>query len=231
MQQDQSGFGIVEALVTVLVLAFIGLVAWQIIPTFGTQKKAQLTTKSAIIEFIDSQNLPKSRNSDVNVEKLEEGVALFDVKYGEEQDCPSGCFYSQATGISYEGRFGWLSISDYDDSLQAGDITYFDFDEDDTYLFSENFSAMLRSKSESLEGAYQQLLARDKDTALAVLIRIANKLTTYKSDSCLVRDLYQNINLKDDDTVYQNIEDLYEYNLKDKYVVKQLYQYGRCDKI
>jgi hypothetical protein len=36
-------------------------------------------------------------------------VAVFRVTYGEPQDCPSGCFYLDATGVRVGSRLGWTA--------------------------------------------------------------------------------------------------------------------------
>ena len=61
------------------------------------------------------------------------GVLIFGVSYGEPHDCPSGCFYSQAIGISYRGRAGWLEVHD---SVRGA---RFIPDSRDRYLFSTSF--------------------------------------------------------------------------------------------
>ena len=92
--------------------------------------------------FIRSARLPKIRKKVADFRYPQRGLLLFSVSYGEPQDCPSGCVYSQAVGLKYGGQIGWLRVDDYEqphvlrDPQEGG---AFPLASRDAYLFSVEF--------------------------------------------------------------------------------------------
>lgn len=198
------------------------------------QEYFALSSQDRITSFIKAQKLPMLQESDIKTERLHEDVVMFTVGYGEPMDCPSGCFYSRAVGILFRGRAGWLTVDNYDrtaDTVNAA--SYFDFRRTDQALFSEQFADQLISKDEYAHGGLRRLLARDKDTPVSVLERLTANITTEERfDSCLIRDLALNDNLKHAEQAHQRIQALYTAELADDFVVKHLYAAGGfCEEI
>lgn len=102
------------------------------------RQRSRYPLDSAARSLIVAMRFPKLRDSVGLYRDSSHGLLLFSTSFGEPQDCPSGCFYSSALGISYRGRAGWLVVNAYDDTATpvraAGRM--FETTDDDAYLFS-----------------------------------------------------------------------------------------------
>jgi len=88
--------------------------------------------------LIAAMQFPKLRDSVGVYRDTSHSFLIFNASSGEPQDCLSGCFYSNALGISYRGRAGWLVVNAYNDTVTpvraAGRM--FAANDDDAYLFA-----------------------------------------------------------------------------------------------
>ncbi|HXN76554.1 MAG TPA: hypothetical protein VN876_07955, partial [Gemmatimonadaceae bacterium] len=105
---------------------------------FVARKPSRYPLDSAARSLIAAMRFPKLRDSVGLYRDASHGLLIFSASYGEPQDCPSGCFYSGALGISYRGRAGWLVDDAYDDTATSLRAVYrmFEPTSDDSYLFS-----------------------------------------------------------------------------------------------
>tara|TARA_R110002124_G_scaffold287346_1_gene473465 strand:- start:8729 stop:9367 length:639 start_codon:yes stop_codon:yes gene_type:complete len=132
-----------------------------------------------IVEFVNSQNLPDKQNVEIFLTIEKDQFIGFSVQYGEANDCPSGCFYSNATGFKLGNKIGWIDIQDYDENDISG-LTNFEIEKSDSLLFTEEFGKQLEKSNPWI---YRNVLlpkiASGSKTPQEVLIRIANGLYTY----------------------------------------------------
>jgi hypothetical protein len=105
---------------------------------FVASQPARYPLDSAARSLIAAIRFPKLRDSVGLYRDPSHGLLIFSASFGEPQDCPSGCFYSNALGISYRGRAGWLVVNAYGDTVTpvraAGRM--FAANDDDAYLFA-----------------------------------------------------------------------------------------------
>lgn len=64
---------------------------------------------AAVERFVARAGLPKVRGTRVLLRVRKPELRIFSTSFGEPQDCPAGCFYSELTGLEYRGRVGWLA--------------------------------------------------------------------------------------------------------------------------
>lgn len=132
-----------------------------------------------VLEFVASQQLPKTQDTEAILHIPDQQVVAFRVQYGEPNDCPSGCFYSVAFGLRYQTKIGWVRVEDYDQNDVSG-LTYFDVDSADSHLFSSALWDDLNgADSWFYRHALLRAFAKDPDTPVGVLKRLAEGLYTY----------------------------------------------------
>jgi len=161
-------------------------------------EETEIDTEEVDIDsFLDSYNFPELQGIKNYLEVPEEKLIVFQITYGAPQDCPSGCFFSKATGIQYNNKIGWISVNDYDQAINVDDLEYYDFDSSDTYLYSIEFFDKLESTSDGwiYQNAFLPLMAKDSDTPQNVLVRIAEGLSSYIQPS-LANALLENVNVR-----------------------------------
>jgi hypothetical protein len=157
--------------------------------------------------FVKIANFPKSTGVNIFINIPTQNLKVFKIRYGEPQDCPSGCFNSNATGMQYKGKIGWISINDYD-HINVSKLIMYDFDGSDTYLYTEEFSQLLKSKDVWVyQNAFLPELAKDKDVPRNVLLKIANGLSSYIQPS-LANNLLENTAVKNDREILTIIANL-----------------------
>ena len=160
-----------------------------------------------IENFIKNANFPKSSSVNVSINLPTQNLQVFSVSYGEPQDCPSGCFFSDATGIKYGTKIGWISINDYD-NINVSKLIMYDFGASDTYLYTDEFSQSLKSKNNWVyQNAFLPELTKDKDVPRNVLLKIANGLSSYIQPS-LANNLLENSAVKNDSEILTIIANL-----------------------
>jgi hypothetical protein len=153
-----------------------------------------------IAAFVEREPLPESQNPTLVFSDDEFAVSAFWVSFGEARDCPSGCFYSKAYGLKYEGRIGWMGLDAYgeDDSVTTK-VSYFDVQRGDSTLFEKDvrtrFEAALKSSDRSSADAtydrFLEMIGRDADTPSGTLLTLARLLKDeYRPD--LGRALLEN---------------------------------------
>ena len=135
---------------------------------------APIGSDNIIDNFIEDVDFPKSQGVNVFINIPQQNLKVFKVSYGEPKDCPSGCFYSNATGIKYGDKIGWISINDYD-HINVSKLVMYDFDTSDTYLFTDDFFLALKTKDDWVyQNAFLPKLAEDKDVPVQVKEKIKN---------------------------------------------------------
>lgn len=135
-----------------------------------------------IEEFIKSQNLPDIQPYEIILNIEEENLKIFTLKFGEPQDCESGCIYMTGIGLQYKSKTGWLYLTYYNES-DTTKRKFYDIDSTETYLYSDDFWKKLdEANSWAYRHSLLHNLAQDKDTPVDVLYRIAEGLYTYIND-------------------------------------------------
>lgn len=99
-----------------------------------------------VIEFVNSQDLPDKQPLEIFLTIEKDQFIGFSVKYGEANDCPAGCFYSNATGFKLGNKIGWVDIQDYDENDISG-LTRFKIEKSDTLLYTEEFGKKLEESN------------------------------------------------------------------------------------
>ena len=164
-------------------------------------------TTDGINTFVKNANFPKSTGVNLFINAPAQNLKVFRVSYGEPQDCPSGCFNSNATGIEYGSKIGWISINDYD-HINVSRLVMYDFDSSDTYLYSDEFFQLLKSKDDWVyQNAFLLKLAEDKDVPRAMLLKLANGLSSYIQPS-LASNLLENPVVENDREILTIIANL-----------------------
>ena len=175
---------------------------------FGNENCQPLVKSDDSVDtFVKNANFPKSSGVNVFINVPAQDLKVFKVSYGEPQDCPSGCFFSNATGIKYGNKIGWISINDYD-QINVSKLIMYDFAVSDTYLYTDEFSQLLKSKDDWVyQNAFLPELAKDKDVPRNVLLKIANGLSSYIQPS-LANNLLENSAVKNDREILTIIANL-----------------------
>ncbi|MEZ4388051.1 MAG: hypothetical protein R3D98_10845 [Candidatus Krumholzibacteriia bacterium] len=109
------------------------------------------------------------------------GIEVFRAAYGEGLDCPSGCFYSQAYGLGYGNRIGWLGFEDFHD-YEPDSSSFFDFVATDSLLFDVDTWFVVMS--EDWQVCFDRLLpaiAGDSDSSRLALITLSTLIYTHES--------------------------------------------------
>lgn len=175
-------------------------------PTQPTSTSA-IQSDDSISNFVKSANFPKSSDVNIYINLPAQDLKIFRVSYGEPQDCPSGCFNSNATGIQYGNKIGWISINDYD-HIDVSKLIMYDFGASDSYLYTDEFFQSLKSKDDWVyQNAFLPELAKDKDVPRNVLLKIANGLSSYIQPS-LANNLLENPAVKNDREILAIIANL-----------------------
>ncbi len=163
-----------------LILAVLGIILIAgCVQQIRTPDQPPKTIESDIESFVNSFNFPKLQGINILLEIPEEDMQVFQISYGEPQDCISGCFYSRATGIKHNNKIAWISVNNYDD-FDVSNLQMYDFDSNDNYLFTDEFFNKLKSKDSWVyQYAFLPLLANDPDTPDKTLLKIAEGLSSY----------------------------------------------------
>ena len=138
-----------------------------------------------IAAFVEAERLPESQTPKLVFADEELDASVFWVSFGEARDCPSGCFYSKAYGLRYQGRIGWMGLDAYgkDDSVTTK-ASYFDVQPGDSILFKEDIRNRFeeaqeqsdRSYAEATYDQFLQMLGGDEDTPPETLLDLARLL-------------------------------------------------------
>jgi hypothetical protein len=157
-------------------------------------------TDKVIIDFIESQMLPKPQHYKISFFNSQENVSVFKLNFGEPFDCPSGCAYSVGMGLKYKNKIGWLYLN----GLSETDLIqkdFYDIDSTEMYLFSESFwNELDKADQWNYRYALLPILVKDVNTPLNVLNRIAQGLYSF-IDSYLGELLLLNIKVINDRTI------------------------------
>lgn len=167
----------------IFLFCFITIIATFIInhTVFGefSSKLSLLFNINPIDSFVHNAHFPAASNINILINNSVENVQVFKLSFGKAQDCISGCFYSDALGIKHNNKIGWVSINNYED-INTSSLPFYDFDNDDSYLFTEQFRDLLEKKdSWTYQYAYLPLLAKDSDVPSDVLLSLAKSLSTF----------------------------------------------------
>ncbi|HKQ19807.1 MAG TPA: hypothetical protein VJW75_08685 [Candidatus Eisenbacteria bacterium] len=134
--------------------------------------------------FIANEEVPKPQAWHGFVPLDGGEVMFFRLRYGDIHYDLAGDFYSEAWGLKYGSRVGWVFHEDM--FHNPDDLAMFDITADDTYLFSEDTWDALQAGSLHpsdrwlFEAGFMPMLVRDADTPEAVLI---TALERYPYDS------------------------------------------------
>jgi hypothetical protein len=138
-----------------------------------------------IIAFVEAEFLPESQDPKLVFSDGDLDTSAFWVSFGEARDCPSGCFYSKAYGLAYQGRIGWMGIDAYgeDDSVTTT-VSYFDVQPGDSTLFKKDLRDRFEEAQEQSDRSYADatydhfldMLAGDKDTPSDTLLELTRLL-------------------------------------------------------
>lgn len=165
---------------------------------------------SDIETFVNSFNFPKLQGINILIDVSKYDTQVFQISYGEPHDCEAGCFYSKATGIKHNNKIGWISINNYDD-FDVSKLTMYDFDSDDSYIFTDDFFKKLKSKW-VYQHAFLILLAKDHDTPRDTLLQIIEELSLYSPGVINVKRplnaLLENPNVRSDKELLIMISEL-----------------------
>jgi len=158
---------------------------------------------SLIEQFVDRQSIPDAQPFREVYRDSEHDILFFSVAYGPIHDSPAGGFHDELFGLQYQKKVGWLE--EY--SISA-EITFYDVDVTDTYLFSEELSQSLNSADEWVyRYAFLPILAKDPDTPVETLSRIADGLSTY-IQPYLASLLLQNPVVRDNEEIMDALANL-----------------------
>jgi hypothetical protein len=130
---------------------------------------------SLIEQFVDSHNIPDAQPFREVYRDPEHDLLFFSVACGPLQDVPAGGFYDRLYGLQHQNKVGWI-----EEYLISPESALYAVDVSDTYLFSEDLSQKLNSADEWVyRSAFLPMLAKDTDTPVETLSRIADGLSTY----------------------------------------------------
>ena len=146
----------------------------------GRPCNAPPAAAEAIAAFVAAEGLPSVRSTTIIGSAPEEDLTFFITSFGPAQDCPSGCFYSRATGIHYAGRTGWLSVDAY--GVPPRSYSYFDIRSSDSYLLDVSLQRRFYVAGQTMNMLYAMddlrlLMVRDADTPDATLLMLAGRLS------------------------------------------------------
>lgn len=132
--------------------------------------------------FVRAEGLPEVRE----IEEIFalDSVRMYRVRYGEPQDCPSGCFYLSGTLLKVGSRLGWIDLDTWElqfDSTRSlyvpvilGD-THFRVVDADTVLASERLLDELLVSDSYAYGTLRTYLGLQEDAPEPVLWRVATR--------------------------------------------------------
>jgi len=158
---------------------------------------------SLIEHFVDSQSIPDAQEMKEVYRDSEHDILFFSVAYGPIQDVPAGGFYNTLFGLQYQKKVGWMA-----EYIASFESAFYDVDVTDTYLFSEDLSQKLNSANEYVyRSAFLPMLAKDPDTPVETLSRIADGLSSY-IQPYLASLLLQNPVVRDNEHILDALADL-----------------------
>ena len=105
---------------------------------YVARQRLRYSLDSAARSLIAAMRFPELRDSVGLYRDASHQLLIFSASFGEPQDCPAGCIYSSALGISYRGRAGWLVVDAFNDTATSGRTAarMFEPTRGDAYLFS-----------------------------------------------------------------------------------------------
>ncbi|MCD4761087.1 hypothetical protein K8R42_04275 [bacterium] len=131
----------------------------------------------SVEEFVKGAELIEQKELRIFFDDPNKDVKLFSVSFGKPMDCPSGCIYSSATGLKNGSKIGWLKVIG---AVKQEKIIMYDFDDNDKYLYSDQFLIALKEKHSNVyQTVFLPNLAEDKDVPKDLLLKIANGLSSY----------------------------------------------------
>ena len=143
----------------------------------------RVDASKAVQQFVESQGVSDL----VGVYRLAQykEFEAFRIEFGEEMDCPSGCFYWDATGVRVGEKVGWLAVA-RQDVFKPDSTTFFDVSPADSVMFEESLWTDLEGDLENRSYLWSDMLpaiAIASDVPSSVLMRLAERLY----DKVLVR--------------------------------------------
>lgn len=152
-----------------------------------TEIKIVTPPVSAVVqEFIEEEELPHLQTPEQMI--LLREIEFFYCKFGEGEDCPSGCIYNGAIGLRYGDRIGWLKFHDFNQEFPPTN-RFFDFVAEDTEFFHFNmwlfliqsdcrycFDALIYSLASDLDPPRQTFISLVGILYSSVQIEVAQNL-------------------------------------------------------
>ncbi len=168
--------------------------------------------------FVVEEGLPLLRYSHQIMEVS--GVKFFRATYGHAQDCPSGCFCSNAYGIRAPGGIGWLGSNDYD-RYELTATRYYNFLTTDEILFHfETWVKMISAAEVACWRIFLPALAKNQDVPIQALLTFAGLLHSYPG--CWVAEnIIENPVVQEDAQILQILADLPEMGCSQYAMVRE----------
>lgn len=122
-------------------------------------------------------------------------------------DCPSGCIYSKAIGLAYEGRVGWLTVEDLlGDYPEQG--RYFNFEASDTRLFDFDFwILLLELDCRACYNSLLESLAAGEETSRSAFLTMSSIMYTSTWPE-LADILVENLAISEDEEILSLLANL-----------------------
>ena len=117
-----------------------------------------------IERFVAYERLPDVHHVEIEA-RLESGEVFFEVQYGQQNDCPAGCFTSRAVGVLRDcDRVGWLVVDDYDDTHPER-LRWYRPDDDDLLLAPATAEELRRTSRYFFDGTFSRWLRSPRSRA------------------------------------------------------------------
>lgn len=143
---------------------------------FGEPDLEIVPPSAAVTAFVAAENFEPHQYTSQLLDW--DGIEFFYTAYGPPQDCPSGCFYDLAYGLSYGGQIGWIRYDDQIHHAFSPDRD-FDFQESDERLFDhDTWFALAYWDCWSCYDHLILALAGDEHTSRAALLTLSTLLLT-----------------------------------------------------
>jgi Leucine-rich repeat (LRR) protein len=165
--------------------------------------------------FVKEQNLMEPQPIRITLEIPEQDTIIFGLSFGPANDCPSGCFYSSALGLFHKGKIGWIRLDNYS-SVDPNTLAFYNFDADDSYLFSADFFKQLEQLPTTyFKQSFFAMLIKDEDTPEEGLLSIAEELQYIHRDQYIAELLIDNKKVLASTTILSMISQVPEWGEND----------------
>lgn len=129
-------------------------------------------------EFMSSEGVPLLREFQLVLSVPEQDLEIFAIRFGRENDCPSGCFYSRASGIRVGDQVGWIEMENYGAFPNDAPLVFFSLNSGESYVTSADFLTRILEE-DLLVDPLREVLAADPNTPVDALFRVAVTLESH----------------------------------------------------